>query len=567
MKKINFYLLLVGLLFWGILANDLRFLYCQEKTTAHTDTSKKAVKKLPPATEPPRLQLPEVLIYGTDRSLRVSGDKLNRSREEVKLIAPSIDYQSEGQHRRLQNHKGYFQFSKEKIKSRTAFKLDVGSFQQFEINASHWKQNENYNYGIGANYERSNGQYENSQYLQAGLKSQLGMRLSSGFIVAGNTDFQLFDYGLYGAETSGLKRELKKGDIKIESQWSPAADQSATVSIYYQQNNYRDRAEQYQSELARRDIGLVATYQTRLRTIPLFVRGSYDYQKLDITDDEIVRSQKYLRLKSWTSVKINRYFRVKPGVLFENLDLAALYSAGQFSPELEIIATPTSHLGILLKGSRGFEPMNYAGLSQKNPFISYQVDFIPARKELELKFGVEYNPISGVSLIGEFIQQNWSDYAFWARNVRSGLFVLNSLDKVNLTNINFQAQWRPRSDLKLDTGLQLYFPSVPDQSLQSGKIRVPYLEKFRIPITIEYSITDKIQSGLTLLWIGARYTEFDADHTLGSFGLLNAHVKSHIYKSISFFIGGNNLLNQKYEFWEKYPGMGAYFEAGLKGNW
>ena len=61
----------------------LPVIYAQERVQNPPDTTKKAGQKLPPQDEKPRLELPDVLIYGTDRSVRMTGEKVTSEQKDV----------------------------------------------------------------------------------------------------------------------------------------------------------------------------------------------------------------------------------------------------------------------------------------------------------------------------------------------------------------------------------------------------------------------------------------------------------------------------------------------------
>jgi hypothetical protein len=563
MKKLETYLIVILVL---VCCQFLvtTSLHSQTKTTL-PDTTKKPTQKLEPKEEKPKLELPDVLIYGTDRSVRVTGDKLEKSQEDAKLIAPTINYEPLKKDLNLENNKNYFDSQEKSLGARTLVQLDVGKYQQFNFKAGQWEEKQNYNYSIFGKYDRSNGQYDNSQYYQGAIQGQFGFRVSPNFVISTQGKFRLYDYGLYGAEIENLRRKKSGGKIKIDAQWSISAEQSADFSIYFQQNNCIDKdGIDYSSKLEQRGIGLVSLYQTKYRSIPIFVRSLYEYQRLDQFIADSIRTQNYFQLKSWTSFKIKNYLIIKPTILFENLDVNDSLSQYLVSPDIEIIAMSTPKFGVLLKASREYLPINYTEICEKNPFISSKTNFVPMKKEMELKLGIEYKFSSQLSLNGEIIRQSWKKYAYWYREPKIGLFQLNSLNKATLTILNFQSKFTFSSKLNVDAGIQINFDSSKDDSVTN---HLPYLERFRIPFNLEYKIDKTTQASLTIQLIGPRYADLKNNEKLSSIGLLSVYLEKQLIKNISVFVEGNNLTNQKYEIWQKYPSMGFYFGAGLRGSW
>ncbi len=543
-------------------------LYPQTGRTIPPDTTKTPVQKIQPEEEKTKLELPDVLIYGADRSVRQSGDKLENPYEDAKLIAPVINYQSLTQDLKLENQKRYFESQKEDISLKTMFQLDVGTFQQLNFEAGHWRQAENHNYSFHAKYDRSDGQYDNSQYYQGSIQAQFGMRMSPSFVLSSQGNFQLSDYGLYGAQLEDLQRKKSGGKVKMDAQWSLIEDRSTDLSAYFQQSNCKDDdGKHYGSKSEQRVFGLVSSYQAKYRSIPIFVRGLYEYQSLKNVIIDSANTQNFLQLKTWASIKFKKYFIIKPGIFFENLDVNDSLSKYQIWPDLEIIAMPIPRVGLLFKVSKEFSPLNYAGLFEKNPFFSHKSNFIPMRRELELRAAIEYNHSSRLSISTEIIRQIWKDYAYWFRESGIGLFQLASINQVTLTILNFQSRFKLSAKANFDAGIQIHFDEIKNDSFSKYGDNLPFLERFRIPFNFEYKINQSTQSRLSFVLIGPRYTDLNNSEKLSSFGLLSVHIEKQLIKNISAFIEGNNLLNQKYELWQKYPGMGFFIELGVKGNW
>ncbi len=565
-NKANHLIVCIILVVGQLLSSD--FLYPQTGKTTPPDTTKRSAQKLQPEEAKTKLELPDVIIYGTDRSVRQSGDKIEKPYEDAKLIAPVINYQSLTQDLKLENQKGYFESQKKNIGYKTMFLVDAGIYQQLNFEAGHWREAENYNYSVHGKYDRSDGQYDNSQYYQGSIQAQLGVRMSPGFVLSSQGNFRLSDYGLYGAFLEDLQREKSGGKINVDAQWSLTDERSTELSTYFLQSNFTDTDDNDYSDKSRQlMIGLVSSYQAQYCSIPIFVRSLYEYQSLKNVTVDSANSQYILQLKTWASVKFKKYFIIKPGIFFENLDVNDSLSKYQIWPNLEIIAMPVPRVGLLFKVSKEFSPINYADFFEKNPFLSHETNFMPMRRELELRAAIEYNASARLSMNTEFIRQNWKDYAYWFRESSIGLFQLRSIDKVTLNILNFQSRFKLSAKANFDAGIQIHFDEINKDSLSKIGDDLPYLERFRIPFNLEYKIDQSTQARLSFVLVSPRYADLSNAEKLSSFGLLSVHLERQLFKNISAFIEGNNLLNQKYELWQKYPGMKLFIAAGLRGNW
>lgn len=542
-------------------------IFAQERVPSPPDTTQKTGQKLPPQEEKSRLELPDVLIYGTDRSVRMTGDKVESRQNDVKMIAPTMEYQSLVTELDSEYQKKQFQGSKWGSGSQTILQLDAGRFSQFGILAGRYQELTDFNYSVQGNYNRSNGQYRNSQYFEGSLKAQAGVRIAPNFVVSGNGCYRASDYGLYGAEIEKLGRKISIGRFKINSQWSNSPDQTLEAALNYHQNVYNDKdTANYQSKLAERNIALSAGFQTKLGRYPVTIQGLYQYSRLNPESEAIV-SQKLLQLRSSLSFSIKQYVTLKPGLVFENLELQPSFSGNYVSPELEIVATPHDKLGILIKVNRGYSTLTYFNYWESNQFVSQDVQFIPSKKEMEAKLGIEFNPFSYITISGAVLHQQWDKYRYWELETGSGLFSINAIKNVSLTTFSLQSRIDLMPNLKLDAGIQFVLEDVPADSSFDNDQHTPYLERFRMPMSLAYQFDSATEARLAFHWIGSRFVSLNDDKKLSAFGLLQLSIEKRLHNHFSVYLKGDNLLNQEYQLWQNFPGMKLYFEIGIKGIW
>lgn len=566
MKKYNARKFIISI-FLLCFVNRLPTLYSQTREQNPPDTTKNAQQKLPPQDEKTRLELPDVLIYGTDRSVRMTGEKVTSEQKDVKLIAPTTVYQSLAKELDSDSQKNYFQSSKWGSGSQTILQLNAGRFSQFGILAGRYQEFKNYNYSLQGNYNRSNGQFQNSQYSEGSLKAQAGIRFTPNFVISGNGCYQSSDYGLYGAEIEELARKISGGKFKINTQWSDSPDRAIEFTMNYQRNNYHDRdTTNYCADLAERNISLFSGFQTKLGSFPIAIHGLYQYSRLTPENDSIA-SQKFLQFKSSLSFSIKHYVTLKPALIFENLALKPSFSGNLISPELEIVATPNDKLGVILKFSSGYSPLTYSNFWELNQFVSQRLQFIPSKKELDTKLGMEFNPFSKVTISGIVTYQKWDKYGYWVREAESGLFTLNALKNLALTTFSLQTRMTLLPNLKLDAGIQFVWDDVQADSATGNDRHTPYLERFRMPVSLGYQFDSTTEARLSFHWIGSRFISLHDDAKLAAFGLLQMNIEKRVQKHISAYLKGDNLLNQNYQLWQNFPGMKLYFEIGIKGNW
>lgn len=529
----------------------------QTKKTALPDSSKKE-----------KIELPDVLIYGKDKSVRKTGDKIDLRQEDVKLIPPTVNYQPASTIQDFDNQKVAFSKSSQRSTSRAMLQIDYGKFQQFDALAGYWKETEKLNTSIHGNYSRSEGQFDNSQYFIANLNGQFGSYLSENFFMTLRGSFYASEYGMYTVKLADAERTVSDKSISFDSRLNVSDDQSIELGITVHQNNFDDAdTVNYTSELDERNVSLSARYTTKFGTTRLNFASLYQYNKINNFNVlETVNSQKYFHFKSWILQPLGKYVVFKPGIIVENLDLSNSFSGTLVSPEVEIVFTPTNKFGIRLKSGREYSPLTYSEQWKSNPFVSHSFNFIPMKKSLELKAGIEIRPLTRLSFFSEVTFQKWENYAYWFRELTSGLFSIHSLEKANLTTVNVRGKYQLSEKLIFNAGLLLFYDSIEDESVSSER-HIPYLSAYKIPISFELQFLKNASAQLGFQWIGPRHYSLDTDETLDDYALLSLMIEASFHKHLTGFASGKNLLDQKHEPWLGYPGMGWHFEIGFRAHW
>lgn len=561
MNKITFGQIIAGL---SILVLLLQPVWLAAQTQP---ASADSVRKLPPQDEKPKLELPDVLIYGPDRSARTEGEKLNSTREDLKLIAPSSDYRSRINDEIFDRQKDLYSAQARGAGRRLLLQSALGRFQQFDVLAGFQQEAEVYNVSLQSSYDRSQGQFENSQYYQAQMKGHVAARFSPQIVLSGKGDWMFSQYGLYAAGDGHMQRKIQQGDFRLGAKWAPLADQIYDGAIYFHQASFRDRdTSTYRSEVNEKMLGIMAGFQTKSSVVPIFIEAKYEFNQL-ADDRDSSQTQGFFQLKSWLFYSYRQLLVVKPALVLEYFAAGDSFAKNLLVPELEITATPTPSLGLFFNAGAGYYPANHSDRWGQNSFVVGQIDFIPSHRQMEFKFGIEYALSAATTIRGELLHQRWRRYGYFLRELDARLYRMGSLDRVTMNHVDLRATTNLSSRLKLEGGLQLSFAAVKDDTLSGAKRHLPYLQPWRVPIHLYYTINNSTQLQATLVGIGARYTALTGDRALTSVALLSLRLEQQLYKKISGYLEGRNLLNQRYEIWQGYPAHRLYFELGVKGSW
>ncbi len=561
MKKMVLHRILLGL---SILALLLQPVLAGAQTRPATADS---VRKLSPQDDAPKLELPDVLIYGPDRSARTEGDKLDRTGDDLKLIAPTSDYRSRVIDQTVDHQKDLYTTPAKGPGRRLLLQSAVGRFQKFDVLAGFQQEADAYNFSLQGSYDRSEGQFDNSQYYQTALKGHVAARLSPQMVLSGQANWGMSQYGLYAAGDGRMQREINQGNFRIAAKWSPIADQIYDGAIYFHQARFRDRdSSVFRSTINEKMLGIMAAFQTKSSLVPIFVTAKYEFSQLS-DDTDSSQTQGFLQLKSWLFYSYKQLLVVKPAVVLEYFAAGDSFAKNLLVPELDITATPTPSLGLFFKAGAGYYPGNHSDRLGQNSFVVGQLDFIPSQRQLELQFGLEYALSAVTSLRCELLHQRWARYGYFLRESDGGWYRMSALDRVTLNQVDLRATANLSPRFKMDGGLQLAFAAVNNDTLAGSKLHLPYLQPWRVPIHAYYTIDSATQLRATLVGIGARYIALTGNRTLDPVALLSLRLERQLHKKITGYVEGRNLLNQHYAVWQGYPAQRLYFELGVNGSW
>jgi len=556
MKKTKILLLFVGILVQLFGVSSL----AQTEKTAQQDTTKKSVKNRS------SLELPDVLIYGEDRSRRLSGKKLDPFEDEPKIVAPPADYSPTIEPG--DNQKFSFQSESEKSTSRKMVQLNYGKFQQLETSAGWWQETDNINFGLHGEYAQSNGQFENSQFALGRVRGQVAGFLADDLSIKTKGGYQYFDYGLYGANTNNLKRKNTGSNFNIIGAKSQVDKYSAELGLSIHNNNFEDRDSTNKSlDFSDSKFSLSAKFDTKYKATNISVNALYYYNNFKNKSFEISNSQSLLELNPEVTFFLRQSFVFRTGLIIHDVEIADLASETIVSPDIKIIYTPKQNLGFELKMNSGYKTKSYLDNWKNNPFITSQFNILPLKKRNELQFGVECRLASNIGFKSVLSRTDWKNYAFWSRDSLTGLFQLNNLNNVVLFSWNFLSELDLSDVIKFKTGLRLTIDSIKKDSASVDYSNVPYLERVAFPINFFFKIGETADAAINFDWVGPRKTSLTKKTELPGYGLLSFKVHKQMFENYSVFLAGQNLLDQKYELWENYPARGIYFEAGLRGNW
>ncbi|MDZ7262156.1 MAG: hypothetical protein ONB05_08640, partial [candidate division KSB1 bacterium] len=180
----------------------------------------------------PRLELPDVLIYGTDTKIRLSGDKLRVPADSARLIKPYISYQPLDSAKMVSGEKEFMPPENQEKKLANEVLVTYGSYNMADLRLSHWQKWTVNDHGLGIQYQRSDGQYKDSQFDRLETTGRVSIRTSPVVKVRTEATYVLHRYGLQGSNFR--ERKATAWNIKGLIPFYFSDQASGSLSLWYQ---------------------------------------------------------------------------------------------------------------------------------------------------------------------------------------------------------------------------------------------------------------------------------------------------------------------------------------------
>ena len=511
--------------------------------------------------EKSKLDLPDVVIYGSEKSTRLSGKKISAEKESIKLIDRKIEYTSITSEKiSIDDKLQYFEKS-QLSQVLTTLSLQYSSFNTPALQLSRWEEKKNFNYGIDVGYLKSNGEFTNSQYSDANAQFNCGILFTSAFNIKLRTNFSRINYGIYGAAISDFKREIDNMSVELISQININSKNVVAITGLVRQIEPTDDVliDNYNNSFNEKTQNLSVRYTSNFASnIQFNIKADYEknfYSRIDsswnyatVTTDLVIPLKQFLTIKSLLTYEYITNF------------------SSRFSPGFELVFTPTSRIGFSVHGSRYYNPIYYYELWRENRFYSLNMQAPPSDVKFDFRANLEFRPINELTLKLNFTQKWIKNYSFWQKDSLN-LYGLTQLEEVSIRTFSAGLNYQASDMIKICADLIFFNDDIKNSQFPSVNNMIPYLEEYRIPIKLELNLPKKIMFHLNTTLIGPRNINLNSNDKLENFIYVSLYGEKLFSTYFTFFTLIENLTNRKYEVWQNYQEFSSRFFIGIKSKW
>lgn len=516
-------------------------------------------------TEKPELELPEVLIQGTDRIVRLKNEKESVVPDNPALVRPDTPPQIISSWFQLQAAKPQYQATGPEIRKSTWGHLQGGSYATFAGDLGHWQQFGALTLHGRGWLDRSAGQYQNSQHTRGGLELQSDYHLNSHLTTSVEGAYRLTQIGLQAAARPEQTRSGGTGTLGAGLQWDVAGNTTfqgrarfgstrlTSDTTATELDRTQDRWSEASGEIVSQILGL-----------QLGARGRYLQETLRQPNAAWQNTASFGEVGLESLFPITGALSAGIGMNYHAVMTDSLGTATRFSPFGRINFVPGNWLGISATVYSGYDYETYTQRWRENPYAAHALSLWPEETTLGWKISLDYQMTEALGIHAGVDYATMNTLYYWQRNPATGYFTDQNAGEVGISEIRGGASWQPGDWLELRGSLVTYSASYPTSSPLTGNAFIPYRPQVRLPLQAILSLPSAFQLTVDGEITGPRETGFNGTPKLSGYDLLNASISRTFGDKFTLLLSATNLLNEPYVAWEQYSEPGIRVFLGVK---
>lgn len=523
-----------------------------------------------------------MLIVGQDRTRRLSGEKLYGGAVSVQLRERHQEYKPV---RFSLETVGQKEMGRHPTRLRSAgleWLASYGDFRSARALATHWAQRDRWSYQISGNFDRSDGQYPNSEYTTWALSG----RASRDFSETASARATLaFGKQRYGMNSALVDRKADFVDLSVDGNQQLNNRLGLRFDATYRSLDLSQMADVARSPLQWRSSGhwmhFDATGDVSVGVASLAVSLGYTGNRFRPADFDSLKSGNDLTtLGAELDFPVAERASVAVGAeLATHKPLTGQRSTRAFY----LVRTALSlseQLGIFAEVRSGYRLLVPHQLWLDNRFLDpFSVDWSAERVEPEITFGGELRLVRGTRIRAKVSRSTHFDAPFWELRVDTSgtpgstgttVFGLARLAKLERNLISLGLDFFPSSAVDISVDLNQVSEELAGQpfaaSLPSFSRR-PFLPHWSVPVRVSWRAARSVRFGLLGTWIKGRTATLDGSETLPDYVSLQANAEVLLTKGVMLRLEVRNLLNDNVILWPGHPEFGRLLALGLHGTW
>jgi len=427
-------------------------------------------------------------------------------------------------------------------------KGEFGQFITASLDAGYSFELEGYRMAIGAGFETSQGQSDNTEYWKA-------------FVTAASDYIAPEKFFIFGGSRTHLNLDINLRNYNIIDSSNATQRQSSLIGFKVKSDG-RFEGVNFSTGAHIDFFGFDAPQSHSMQGFGGFIKAAGNYEKYvigAIVKADFQSSNKAQLASLFSGRALAEYKQDKLDAQgFAGFAVATnSEGAGRGSLELGAIANYLLNQSFTLNAglSNVVAGGNYLSQTMQNPYL--QKPYVDYGNNLSLTIGAQYHPTAEFRTMF-YIGYTFSDRApfFESDSSGNGLFD-GCYAKTNKIEVKAEAKYDLTNNDILTGSATLLSHTFAD-----GGNTVPYSPLFQIAIDYDKKFSEAFGMQIGVNFIGERYDDSKNIKKIDAQPIINLKGIYNINKDLSFFARIENLLNSDVMVWYGYKERGLFLSAG-----
>ncbi len=538
------------------------------QVTLPSDTTKmRSAEKQKMDAQKSDLELPEVLVVGTDRMRRDAEGKKGISPDSPQIMQPGSPYEPIFIWFKSQENKPGLQQSNALLNKSGWLQIQGGNFSTVMAEGGYWQRIQKTKLRGYAWLDRTGGEFENSQHAEGGFAADVTVDLAPHISASAHADYNLYSRGLYS------------GDFRtLGSDWTRTGQNGRFAGeMIYDVNHLSDGKLGFEIGGTQLHSDTSSTLYDETSDFWYRLQGSYllqwqglqwtaaaDYQRANVKvgSDSAATATNLGNLSLQVLFPLSSKMTVIGGLNFQSAESDSFAHSNRFSPFGRINIMPSNRVGIAAIFQSGYTWPTFSDYWAQNAFIAHRVPLQPQESDAELQITSDLQ-VTGDLKFRLGVARSWIAQApYWQRNERDGLIDLHFLSDVQLTELQASIIYEVSPRTHLHASFISYSEKLNSTDRYPSFAALPYRPEYRLPVRLHLQLLEDMHLTLHADLLGKRHSRLNSKQRLPAFAVLQASLTKE-FDHFAALVTIKNLLDTDYVIWENYPETGLTAMAGI----
>ena len=509
-----------------------------------------------------RIELPEVVVLGQDRTVRQVVSKRGTPGDKPRLLVP--EYTPLSLFARRDNSRPLANDAAALRPRRLWASAAAGSFAARTADAGYSDRFEWGALRLAGWLDRSSGEFTNSQHAGGGLSGALSAPLQPGLTGRSTAALNWRHRGLHGGRQAQMKRRTWEGfwDGEADYRLDPLSTLRGGLQLAGAGVTSDTSGSRWQ-HAGNLFMELHGQYQRQINEITLRATARYSRESLSMEGDSLDRVSGFGQIRAELQTSLSRAWQLTAAIGLESCQ-ADSNGSSRLAPSLHLAWIPSSRFGLSLAGWSGLQYRSFRERLAENPYMVQALPLAADDSPLSLQLRGELRPFPALLLEAGVVYGRYDGLHYWQREESTGLIALRRIGRIHLSTVQLGGRMEFNGGMALHGELEISGDHLDHAFSFDGRDHLPYRPKYSANAAWTMPLPWQMELEAMLIMKGERRRGFDLGGRLPGYILLNAGVSRRLTRGFTARLELVNLLDRDYVVWEGYKEPGLQLRGGVR---